>query len=307
MKYREIIPAWLEYKKQYVKLSTMSAYKLLIDNHLIPEFGDLEFITEAQVQRFVLQKLEIGLSQKSITDVLICLKMTVKFGKKQRLFDYDEWEVIYPSNSKKNTKLEVLTKAEHKKILDYIVSNFNFKNLGIYICLCTGIRIGEVCGLTWEDINLEDQIIYVRRTIQRIYSAEPGNKKKTQLIIDTPKTQTSRREIPMAPDLVKMVKNIKKLVNDSYYVISNDKKPIEPRTYRCYYKLLMKELDMPSLKFHGLRHTFATRCIESRADIKTVSTILGHANITTTLNIYVHPNNEQKKKVIDQMFKSIGK
>ena len=86
------------------------------------------------------------------------------------------------------------------------------------------------------------------------------------------------------------------MVNENYYVISNDIKPIEPRTYRNYYKKLCEQLDIPELKFHGLRHSFATRCIESKADYKTVSVLLGHSNISTTLNLYVHPNKEQKKK-----------
>lgn len=98
-----------------------------------------------------------------------------------------------------------------------------------------------------------------------------------------------------------------KVVNTGFYVISNDPKPIEPRTYRNYYKKLMKSLDIPIIKFHGLRHSFATRCIESNCDYKTVSVILGHSDISTTLNLYVHPNMEQKKRCISKMFKSLGK
>lgn len=107
----------------------------------------------------------------------------------------------------------------------------------------------------------------------------------------------------MNRDLLKILKPIKKVVNESFYVLTNEAKPTEPRTYRNYYKKLMRELDIPKLKFHGLRHSFATRCIESNCDYKTVSVILGHSNISTTLNLYVHPNMEQKKKCIDQMFK----
>ena len=98
-----------------------------------------------------------------------------------------------------------------------------------------------------------------------------------------------------------------KVVNTGFYVISNDSKPIEPRTYRTYYKRLMKSLNIPAIKFHGLRHSFATRCIESNCDYKTVSVLLGHSDISTTLNLYVHPNMEQKKRCISKMFKSLGK
>ncbi len=170
--------------------------------------------------------------------------------------------------------------------------------------LSAGIRIGEVCALTWEDIDTDNGIIHVRKTIQRIYLIEDGDR-KTELILDTPKTKNSIRSIPMSRDLLKMLKPLKKVVNNSFFVLTNDAKPTELRTYRSYYKNLMKELNMPDLKFHGLRHSFATRCIESKCDYKTVSVLLGHSNITTTLNLYVHPNLEQKKKCIDQMFMAL--
>ena len=104
---------------------------------------------------------------------------------------------------------------------------------------------------------------------------------------------------------MKMIKPFKKVVNGSFYVLTNSSHPTEPRTYRNYYKRLMKQLDMPKLKFHGLRHSFATRCIESKCDYKTVSVLLGHSNISTTLNLYVHPNMEQKKKCVEQMIKML--
>ena len=109
----------------------------------------------------------------------------------------------------------------------------------------------------------------------------------------------------MSTELLRMIKSINKIVNENYFVISNDEKPIEPRTYRNYYKKLCKKIDIPELKFHGLRHSFATRCIESKADYKTVSVLLGHSNISTTLNLYVHPNKEEKKKCIDKMLRSL--
>ena len=124
-------------------------------------------------------------------------------------------------------------------------------------------------------------------------------------IIGTPKTQNSIRDIPMNKELLKMLRPLKKIVNGKFYVLTNEEKPTEPRTYRNYYKRMMEQLNIPPLKFHGLRHSFATRCIESNCDYKTVSVILGHSDITTTLNLYVHPNMEQKKRCIDKVFKSI--
>ena len=151
-------------------------------------------------------------------------------------------------------------------------------------------------------IDVRESVIHVRRTLERVYvmDEEP---RRTVLIEGMPKTVNSVRDIPITKNLMKMLKPLCGIVNPDYYVLSNESKPIEPRTYRNYYKALMQELGIPRIKFHGLRHSFATRCIESNCDYKTVSVLLGHSNIGTTLNLYVHPNLEQKKKCLDKAFK----
>lgn len=299
----EVIALWKADKKNYVKKSTFSAYVLLIENHLLPSFGNQYEIQEADVQTFVLQKLEAGLSQKTIKDILIVLKMVLKFGAKNKWIAYEPFEIQYPP-IRENQQIEVLSRTHQKKIMNYIQEHFTFRNLGVLICLSSGMRIGEICALTWEDIDTDNGVISVNRTIQRIYVIEEGTR-KTELILDTPKTKNSIREIPMNRDLIRLIKPIKKIVNPSFFVLTNDAKPTEPRTYRSFYKNLMRYLEIPEIKFHGLRHSFATRCIESNCDYKTVSVLLGHSNISTTLNLYVHPNMEQKKKAIEQMFKAL--
>jgi integrase len=299
----EVIELWKTNKKQYVKKSSFSAYTLLVENHLLPTFGSKYSIEETEVQAFVFQKLKAGLSQKTIKDILIVLKMILKFGAKHKWLIYAPFDIQFPTEREKHN-IEVLTKTDQRKIMNYIQEHFTFRNLGVYICLSSGMRIGEVCALTWEDIDTDNSVISVNRTIQRIYVIEDGSR-KTELILDTPKTKNSIREIPISKDLLRILKPFKKIVNPSFFVLTNDAKPTEPRTYRSYYKNLMRELKMPELKFHGLRHSFATRCIESNCDYKTVSVLLGHSNISTTLNLYVHPNMEQKKKAIEQMFKAL--
>lgn len=299
----QLINLWQQDKKQYVKRSSISAYMLLIENHLLPVFGSKHNAEEAEVQAFVFQKLEQGLSHKTIKDILIVLKMVLKFGAKNKWLQLQEWDIKYPTEREKQF-VEVLSRTHQKKVMQHIQEHFTFRNLGVLICLCSGMRIGEICALTWEDIDTDNGVINIRKTIQRIYVIEEGTR-KTELLLDTPKTKNSIREIPMNKDLIRMLKPIKKIVNNSFFVITNDAKPTEPRTYRTYYKSLMDALGMPKLKFHGLRHSFATRCIESKCDYKTVSVLLGHSNISTTLNLYVHPNLEQKKKAIEQMFKAL--
>jgi len=299
----EIIHLWRIDKKQYVKKSSFSAYMLLAENHLLPIFGNKYSLDEKEVQNFVFKKLDQGLSQKTIKDILIVLKMVLKFGAKNEWIENKQFDIQFPTDREKYN-VEVLSRANQKKVMNHIQEHFTFKSLGVFICLSAGIRIGEICALTWEDIDIDNEIIQIKKTIQRIYILEDGNR-RTELLLDTPKTKSSIRDIPMSRDLVRMLKPIKKIVNQSFYVLTNDRKPTEPRTYRSYYNILMKELGIPYLKFHGLRHSFATRCIESKCDYKTVSVLLGHSNISTTLNLYVHPNLEQKKKCINQMLKGL--
>ncbi len=299
----QIADLWKEEKRQFVKKSTFAAYSLIVETHLQPAFGNLTAVTEKDVQDFVLQKLNGGLSQKTIKDMLIVLRMILKFGAKKNYCVYAPIDVIFPTDRERQ-ELEVLSITNQKKIMRFVEDNFTFRNLGIFICLSTGIRIGEICALTWDDIDTENGVIHIRKTIQRIYVKENGIK-KTELLIDTPKTATSMRDIPMIKDLYEILKPLKKVVNNDYFVLTNEATPTEPRTYRNYYKKLLDKLGIPPIKFHGLRHSFATRCIESKCDYKTVSVILGHSNISTTLNLYVHPNYEQKKKCIDKMFRKI--
>lgn len=299
----QIADLWKEEKRQFVKKSTFAAYSLIVETHLMPAFGNLTEIAEKDVQEFVLNKLNKGLSQKTIKDILIVLRMILKYGAKKNYCVYSPIDVIFPTDRERQ-ELEVLSIANQKKIMHYVKENFTFRNLGIFICLSTGIRIGEICALTWEDIDIDGGVIHIRKTIQRIYIRGKGVR-HTELLIDTPKTATSIRDIPMTKDLLSVLKPIRKVVNGQYFVLTNEAHPTEPRTYRNYYKKLLDKLGIPPIKFHGLRHSFATRCIESHCDYKTVSVILGHSNISTTLNLYVHPNMEQKKRCIDRMLKSL--
>ena len=301
--FKTVVELWQADKQQYVKKSTFAAYSLLITNHLLPAFAGNADIHEEDVQQFVFAKLDEGLSQKSVKDILIVLKMVLRFGVKYNLIAHRQIDIRFPTERERQ-EVEVLSKANQRKIMEFVKSNFTFQNLGIYICLSAGLRIGEVCALTWDDIDAEQGVIYVTKTIQRIYLVGEMEK-HTEVIIDTPKSKNSIREIPMTRDLMRIIKPLKKVVNGSFYVLTNSAAPTEPRTYRNYYKRLMKQLDIPALKFHGLRHSFATRCIESNCDYKTVSVLLGHSNISTTLNLYVHPNMEQKKRCVEQMFKAL--
>ena len=300
---KDIAVLWRDNKKQFVKESTYSAYCLLLTNHIIPYFGSKEVFVEDDVQQFVLKSLKNGLSEKTIKDIIVVIKMIQKFGAKNKLMSLNQIDVLFPSKASKKS-LEIMSKDNQKKLFEYLKENFSFKNLGIVICLCTGIRIGELCALKWNSFDMDNNVVKVRHTVQRIYVVDE-EVRYTKIVVNEPKTKESNRDIPLSSELIKIIKPLMKIVNHEFYVLSNEEKPIEPRTYRNYYKRILKNLGIPYLKFHGLRHSFATRCIESKNSIKTVSVILGHSNITTTMNLYVHPDNAEKKRCIEKMLKDI--
>lgn len=299
--FSKVAELWIADKKQYVKKSTYAAYCLIIQSHLIPELGGVDDVIEELVQDFINRKLESGLSQKTVRDILVVIKMILRYGAKHGYLESHRMDLVFPTEREKQD-VEVLTLANQRQLMTYVKEHFTFQNLGIYICLNSGLRIGEVCALRWNDIDISSGVIHVNKTLQRIYMVD-GETRYTELIEDVPKTKNSIREVPMTHNLLALVRPLKKVVRGDFYVLSNAPKPIEPRTYRVYFNKLQQQLGLPRMRFHGLRHSFATRCIESKCDYKTVSVLLGHSNISTTLNLYVHPNLEQKKKCIDTMNK----
>ena len=294
---------WREMKKFMVKESTMATYTCNAEKHILPAFGNLQRIDEHLMQDFVVKLTEEGLSPRTVKDIMLVLKMLMSYGQKKGWTEWRDWDVKMPKLTGSD-KVMVLTHGQQRLLMKYLRRHFSFRGLGLYICLCTGLRIGEVCALKWGDINIRSKVISVERTIERIYVTD-GGKRRTKVVIGQPKTDSARREIPISRELAAVLKPLSSMVNDEDYVLSNGSKPLEPRLYRRYYQNLMQELGLPPMKFHGLRHTFATRCVESRCDYKTVSSILGHANIGTTLNLYVHPDMAQKRKCIDRMMKNV--
>ena len=299
--FREVASAWADSKRHIVKHSTMCAYALILKTHLIPVFGECEEISEDDAQAFVIQKLSHGLARKTVRDIVAVMKSVTKYGKKHQLFPYEDWEIAFPTDAERK-RLPVLSIAHQRKLMKHLLDDVTPQNIGVLLALCTGMRIGEVCGLQWTDVDLAKRVITVNRTVGRIYDCEKGATSKIQ---STPKTKTSSREIPISNHLLGALKTIKNCDHNAYVVgCGTDSK--EPRSYRDYFSRMLKRLKIPAIVFHGLRHTFATRCIESQCDYKTVSVILGHSNVATTLNLYVHPNFNQKKRCVDRMSKFLG-
>jgi len=305
MNISDISQIWIEDHEQYVKRSSISAYDLLLQNHILPFFGEMETVLEEDIQVYVNLKLKT-LSKKTVKDTLIVLKMILKYGSKKGLYRLEkfDFDIIYPTDNNSVQKLDAHNKQNISKLTNYLILNFSFQNLALLIAIQTGMRIGEVCALQWCDIDLDNGIFNVEKTRQRIYVFNrEKNKRETILITDSAKTSCSNREIPISKPILNIVKPLLKIVNKEYYICTNTGKGTEPRTFRNYYKLVLDQLDLPYIKFHGLRHTFATTCLANGIDIKTTSVLLGHANVSTTMNIYMHPGIEDKKKAINKLFK----
>jgi integrase len=294
--FQEVSEIWCDAKRKIVKHSTMCAYMLTLQTHLLPRFGSMTAITESDVQRFVIEKCSSCLAKKTVRDIIAVLKSIVKYGSKHKFFSYEEWEVEYPTNTEVK-RLPTLTLNHQRTLMFHLIGNPTPQNIGVLLALSTGMRIGEVCALKWEDVDIKQKIITIKRTVGRVYNCEL---KSTEKISSSPKTKSSCREIPISRQLLQSL-NIVKKISPSPYVVGTSEHSKEPRSYRDYFDRLLKHLNIPHVVFHGLRHTFATRCIESQCDYKTVSAILGHSNVATTLNLYVHPDLSQKKRCIDRM------
>lgn len=296
--FESVAEQWLAEKKKLVKHSTYCAYLLAIKTHLLPEFASKSKVSEEDARQFVYAKLASGLGRKTVHDILAILRAIMKFLAKHSNVPSPEWEIAFPTSTECKP-LPILSLSDERKLLRSISAAPSSKNIGILIALCTGLRIGEICALRWSDINLIRRIITVSHTAARIYNADVH---KTERLMTSPKTCNSNREIPIASILHEALCTIKKSAKANF-VVCDTETATDPRTYRDYFSRLLKRLGIPHIVFHGLRHTFATRCIESGCDYKTVSVILGHSNIATTLNLYVHPNMEQKKRCISRMNK----
>lgn len=284
---------------------------LIWEKNIRPELGDtdLSVMNKKFITHWVYSLMDGGKSKKYCTDILIVWKMMMRYASEEYdvLIPDTNWKMQWPTvNGEDKEELARYTQAESKKIIDYLIQNPSPKNLGILISLCTGLRIGEVCGLKWEDIDIGSRAIRVERTVERIYDVETG---KTRIIISTPKTRSSRRSVPIAAQILPVLRNFKKTYRDDYYVCTCSEDVTEPRTFRNYYRrtvLNKVKLDR-CIKFHGLRHTFASTLIENKVDVKTTSVILGHADVSTTMNIYVHPTDDAKRDAVRSGLKNFFK
>lgn len=290
--FASLASAWAADRRPYVKDSTYLNYTLTIRTRLNPRFGAQRTVEEGEVQQYLLSLLGAGLSRKTVRDTIALLKQILRWGAKRGLAAYTEWELQWPTH-REPRRVPTLTPADHRRLIAYLTEHPLHYNTGILLALCTGMRIGEVCGLRWDDVDLTARTISVSRTMSRLYDCE--NRSET-IRETTPKTRNSYRDIPITPTLMPALHAVRRASRSPYVVTGQITPSTEPHQLRDYFNRLLRRLGIPKIVFHGLRHTFATRCIEAGCDPKTVSSILGHSNVALTLNLYVHPDMEAKRR-----------
>lgn len=304
--FEKICRECLEKKRPFIKESTYLLYECHLNNHIVPALGHMRCseITEEMLQDTVVywatrghkNKMR-GLVDKTLRDIVMLLKLCINYSKKKGYIKQFSYEIVFPTK-RQPVRIKTFNIEEQQKIIQAVKRKKDSKTNGILLCLYTGIRIGELCALKWSDIDFEREVVSISKTIQRLYFNNEKGKGTTKITITSPKTMSSIREIPLSSGLSALLKDYRPK-NCNTYLLTCCEKYIEPRTYRNYYIKFLKNNCIRELSFHCLRHTFATRCIEFGADYKTVSELLGHSCVNTTLNLYVHPGIEQKRKCIE--------
>ncbi len=306
MKTRELLIEWLEnYVKERVKIRTYSRYKGIVALHVLPELGEIEAekIGKREIQTFLIRKRREGniksgqqLSAASINLMLTVLNLAFSYGCEMELINRNPCENLHrvPESSK---KVQAFTKDEQRQLERKIAVENDARHIGILICLYTGLRIGELLGLTWEDVDLTRGLLYVDKTVYRA-RRENGD---WEICVDTPKTHSSTRVIPLPSYITKTLISAKTGAK-SVYVVENKKgERMAIRSYQYVFEKLTERAGVRNLNFHALRHTFATRALESGMDVKTLSEIMGHQNVSFTLNCYAHSMIEHKMAMMQKI------
>ena len=287
---------WLKYKKNTVKSSTYYNYLYSVEKYLYPKFAGKD-ITKIDNYNEFIDELSDTLAPKTVKDIVTKLKEILRYYEEENNTELKIKKISSPKLSKKEIK--ILSKREREKLERYCLKENSLKSLGIIICLNTGLRIGEVCALKWKNVNLEEKIINVKETIERVYIKKEN---KTTIIMGEPKSISSIRRIPINSKLYGILKNMKKRSKPEAFVLTGScTQYVEPRNYQYNFKAILKKLKIKPYKFHTLRHTFATNCIEAGMDIKSLSELLGHSDVSITLNVYVHSADRIKRKFLEKI------
>ena len=300
--YSEVLNLWLTSVQINVKESTYARYYQLVSTHISPALGkyNVEKIGTQMIEQYISHLLKEGrldgkggLSPKSVSDILTIIKRSFVYAKDN---DYNViCKIEKVSVKKASPDMRVLSTAEQKALTEYLMCDLDLSKFGVLLSLYTGIRIGELCALRWEHLKLDSGILEVRETMQRIKNLPAPEQAKTRITITEPKSECSLRDIPL-PNFIVDIARPFQYSSKSFVLTGNKTTFIEPRTLQYRFRKYTNACGIREANYHSLRHTFATRCIELGFDVKSLSEILGHADVSITLNRYVHSSFELKKQ-----------
>lgn len=305
-----VLSLFLQYKKHQVKESTYACYTNIINNHIRPVLGHVKIhsIDSTTIEQFADEKLnngkkgrEGGLSKKTVRDILTVLSLILKYANTLGIMNTDQLHYSMPKLE--NKEIEIFSPEEEAAITNFAISSNSSVKFGVCLALYTGMRIGELCALQWKNIDLDNSLIFVKSTLMRISNTDKNGCTKTKIIIDSPKTSAGKRVIPIPSFLLSELHELYGTGKDGEaFFLTGTAKYLEPSNYYVKYRKWLREIKLADHSFHTLRHTFATRCIESGFDIKTLSEILGHADVNITLNKYVHSSIDLKRTNMEKLY-----
>lgn len=304
--FRQVAEEWLQVSYTKVKITTYQNYTSIVQKHLLPvwEVTKLSEISTEKLDQFLIEKGisgrldgKGGLSGKSVSDIRIVLNAIMKYAVSM---DYP-CRVTKPLAPVRyaDKKIRVLSRKEQEQLETYMDENLSRDVIPVMLALYTGIRLGEVCALTWNDIDFESRSIRINKSIARIKNTDTNAKTKTKMVILTPKSEKSIRTLPI-PKLLFPILNAAAGASHTY-VITGKEKYMDPRVLEEHFKKLLKQAGLDSISFHVLRHTYATRAVESGVNEKVLCENMGHHDISVTMKYYVHPTEEYKQEFADSI------
>lgn len=291
---------WLFSVQGSLKQSSYSCYHTQIEKHISPWFCRCraEEITTDMIAKFAVEKSNSGLSGRTIKSLLILLQSILRYGEEHGYLSMRGISVRYPRVE--DYELHLISDVQMQKLITWLMESEDSFSTGLLLCIYTGIRVGELSGLQWQDIDFDQEIMHIRRTASRIRNVgAAGEERKTLLIIGSPKSLSSVRDIPVPSFLLERMGAVR--TNPEHYLLTGSGRCMEPRGIQRRFAAVLEECHIPRTNIHSLRHTFATRCTEMGFDSKTLSEILGHSSVKITMDIYVHSNLERKKNCINQL------
>lgn len=295
MNFSALLDAWLAETGPRVKRSTLATYERALGRCIRPALGalDTEQMTDAELSKFLIGAAEVY--SGSTVRLLGCiLRSALEYAHGRGLCRAAEGRL--PRLNAARQEARILSREEQLRLLDSLSPEGGPAQLGILLCLYTGMRLGEACGLRWGDVSPDCNIIYIRRTLQRLPGAEGEH--KTALVLDTPKSRSSARAIPVPARLRPLLERAR--AGEGCFLLTGEETPMEPRRFQRRFKSALREAGVADINFHALRHTFATNCVNLGCDAATLARILGHSDVAITLNTYVHPSFEAMRAIVDR-------